>query len=104
MPYLGASYTTGGMDRPAVIDDQCGVEITDGRDGNYHWQGDGQGGWSDGEIYFAHKRCCAALEEWNGGCSLWYAMELDCLLIYLPRNLRLKWREASWRASHFSQW
>jgi hypothetical protein len=33
-----------GVDRPAVICDLCGAEITDALDGNYQWQGDGQGG------------------------------------------------------------
>ena len=53
-----------GGDRPAVICDLCGAEITDAQDGNYQWQGDGQGGWGDGEIHFTHKPCCAALTSW----------------------------------------
>jgi hypothetical protein len=93
-----------GVDRPAGICDLCGAEISDARDGNYQWQVDGQGGWRDGEIYFTHKRCCEAFEERHGGCSVCYAMEVDCLPICLGRNLRLKWREASSRPSHFSKW
>jgi hypothetical protein len=94
----------GGLDRPVVICDLCGAEITDALDGNFQWAFDDEGRLDGGEVYFTHKRCCHAFEQSNGGGgACWGAIGLECLPIYLGANLRLNWpaaaRTAAWLAT-----
>jgi hypothetical protein len=78
----------GGLDRPVVVCDLCGAEITDALDGNYQWVMDAEGRPHWAEVYFTHKRCCHAFEQTNGAV-LWGAIGLECLPIFLGTNLRL---------------
>jgi hypothetical protein len=83
-----------GLDRPVVICDHCGLEITEAKDGNYEWEVGEEGEILNGTIYFTHKRCCHAFEQTNRGCARWYAIGLECLPVYLANNLQMDWDRA----------
>jgi hypothetical protein len=82
---------------PIVVCDHCEKEIRTASDGNYQWL------WDDkiARIYFTHKACCNAFEERHGG--FWGAIELECLPVYLVKNLEINWRQAKWRADFLSR-
>jgi hypothetical protein len=88
-----------GRDRPVIVCDHCGEEITDARDGNYQWKVSAEGDRAEGHLYFTHKGCCRAFEAANRGDHDWYAMELACLPIFLGNNLNLNWVEAKKQAA-----
>jgi hypothetical protein len=91
--------------RPLVVCDHCGQEIADAREGNYQWRTTPEGRPINGEVYFTHKRCCAAFEWLHAGQPAWHWAwtELCCLPIYLGVNLQLDWREARELAQRLSQ-
>lgn len=84
----------GSLDRPVIVCDHCGLEITDAKDGNYEWQVDPSGQIKDGTIHFTHKRCCHPFEQANGDRLGWLAIGLECLPVYLANNLQLDWDRA----------
>ena len=81
-----------GVSRPACICDHCGREILAASDGNYMWKDKG-----DGTIYFTHKKCCRSFET-DGDTQTrvygWMAIGLECLPVYMARNLFINWEEA----------
>jgi hypothetical protein len=81
----------GGLDRPVINCDHCGLEITDAKDGNYEWKVGEAGQVVDGTIYFTHKRCCRPFEQANGGRPRWFAIGFECLPVYLAVNLQVDW-------------
>jgi hypothetical protein len=91
-----------GLDKPVVVCDHCGDEIKTAEDGNYQWRTDGKGRPADGRIFYTHKDCSHLFETRNGGPSRWNVMELECLSIYLARNLGVNRQEADWKADYGS--
>ena len=79
---------------PVIVCDHCGQEITDGRDGNYQWQVGRDGEIVNGKIYFTHKECCRSFEQANGGRRCWMFTGLECLPVFLVRNLKVDWDRA----------
>jgi hypothetical protein len=84
----------GGLYRPVIVCDHCGLEISDAEDGNYEWQVEQSGAIVDGTIYFTHKRCCHPFEQANGGRPAWFAITLECLPVFLANNLQVDWHRA----------
>ena len=82
--------TADGFLTPLIVCDECGEPIRDARDGNYHWQADGDGpGPGRRFAFFTHKACCDAFERGRGGAAAWYAMELADLVPSLLAGLRI---------------
>jgi hypothetical protein len=79
---------------PIVVCDHCGAQITDARDGNYHWKMGLKDSDYGSRIYFTHKRCCQAFEAGHSKCFMWAAFELVGLPIRLGDNLALDWKVA----------
>jgi hypothetical protein len=80
---------------PVVVCDHCGEVISNAREGNYQWQASLSSEVPPAPIYFTHKHCCRAFEAARGGRALWMSIELQCLPIYLERNLKLDWKKAN---------
>jgi hypothetical protein len=77
----------GNLSCPALLCDHCGQEITTADQGNYEWRMDPTT--TPQPAYFAHKRCSRALEAAKSGGRLWGTMPLECLPVYLARNLEV---------------
>jgi hypothetical protein len=87
----------GGFDRPVVICDWCEQRIESAADGNYEWQmaTGRQMPLEPQAVFFTHKRCCHPFEMAHGGRNgtLWGAIGLEALPVFLARNLGLTWGE-----------
>jgi hypothetical protein len=73
---------------PKTYCDVCQQQITDAREGNFHWRIDGIAADPvDGQIYHVHKRCWRRLEASMPGQWLWE--ELSRLPIQVGANLQV---------------
>jgi len=84
--------------RVVVICDVCAEEITDAKKGNYYWRLNEDGSLHSGVIYFNHKQCARRFEEERSE-AVWFTQELECLPIYLERNLDLSREDAERKAN-----
>ncbi len=91
------------LDKPVVVCDHCGREITDARHGNYEWEVDRNGLTIGGPIRFTHKACCLPFERANGGAGGWFSGELAHLPVFLLDNLAVDLEKASAGAAYVSQ-
>jgi len=87
---------------PTFVCDHCKGEITEGHLANYTWQVNERGNPVTGNIFYTHKKCCAAFEERNGGRGRWCADELSHLPTYINLNLKIDEKKAKANAELLS--